>query len=394
MKKSVFQRLENLYEEMVDLRRDFHMYPELSFQEERTAQVVADYQRELGLEVQTNVGGHGVVATLKGAKPGKTVAVRADFDALPIQEENDVPYKSKHDGVMHACGHDAHTAIALGVAKAFTSIKEELAGNIVFIHQHAEELDPGGAKSMVEAGALEGVDAIFATHMENYIPVGHVWHNPNYILASADDFTIRIKGPGGHAAFPQDATDVIAVGSQLVSNLQQIISRKIDPLKSAVLTIGSFQAGKYPNIISHEAVLEGTVRTFDKEIRKEIHEWVQQVTEHTCKAFGAGFEVDYQFGYPATKNDPEMNELLVEAAKDVLPEENISVVEPNMGAEDFSYFLEKVPGTYFFTGSANKEKGFIYPYHHPKFDIDEKALLNGSKVISSAIVDYFTKYNE
>lgn len=393
MKDKVFAKLEGLFDEMVTLRRDFHMYPELSFQEERTARVIAAYQRKLGLDVQTGVGGYGVVATLRGGKPGKTVAIRADFDALPIIEENDVPYKSKHDGVMHACGHDAHTAIVLGIAKALSSIKEELAGTVVFIHQHAEEQDPGGAKSMVEAGALAGVDAIFATHMENYIPVDYIWHSDQYILASSDDFKIELKGRGGHAAFPHDTTDIIAIGSQLVSNLQQIISRKIDPMKPAVLTIASFQAGKASNVISEKAVLEGTVRTFDKDVRLEIYNNIKQITEHTCKAFGADFDIDYMFGYPATKNDRTMNQLMVHAAKSVLDEENIIEIEPNMGAEDFSYFLNEVPGTYFFTGSANKEKGFVYPYHHPKFDIDEKALLNGAKVLSASVLEYLSQYN-
>lgn len=393
MKKKVFAKLEELFDEMVYLRRDFHMYPELSFQEERTARVIAEYQRELGLDVQTNVGGNGVVATLKGGKPGKTVAIRADFDALPIEEENQVPYKSRNEGVMHACGHDAHTAIALGLSKALSSVKDQLEGNVVFIHQHAEEEDPGGAKAMIEAGAISGVDVIFATHMENYIPVNYIQHNNDCILGASDDFIIEIKGKGGHAAHPHDTTDVIAVGSQLVSSLHQVVSRKVNPLKEAVLTIGSFQAGEKSNIVPEKATLKGTVRVFDKDIREDIHQWIQRITEHTCKSFGADFDIDYIFGYPPTKNDKEINQLLVAAAEEVIPQENIIEAEPSMGTEDFSYFLEKIPGTYFYTGSANKEKGFIYPYHHPKFDIDEQALLIGAKVLTSAMFDYWKKYN-
>ncbi|WP_182200903.1 amidohydrolase [Paraliobacillus salinarum] len=388
MKKEIFHEIDDLYDEMVQLRREFHMYPELSFKEINTAKKIAAYQRELGLEVQTGVGGNGVVATLRGEKPGKTVAIRADFDALPITEENDVTYKSKNPGVMHACGHDAHTAIALGLAKAFFKNKDKISGNIVFIHQHAEEEDPGGAKSMIEAGALKGVDAIFATHMENYLPVGHIWHSDEYILGAADDFEIIINGMGGHGAFPQDTTDVVAIGAQLISNLHQVISRKVDPLKSAVLTIGAFQAGQVANVISGEGRLEGTVRTFDEEVRYDVAKWVKQITEHTCKAFGASCKINYQFGYPATKNDKNMNQLLINAAKDVIPEENIKQMQPNMGAEDFSYFTKEIPGTYFFTGSANELKGFTYPYHHPKFDIDEEALRNGAKVLAAATIDF------
>ncbi len=376
------------YREMIEIRRDLHMYPELSFQEERTAKVIADYQRQLGLEVREKVGGQGVVATLQGGKPGRTVAIRADFDALPIFEENDVSYKSKHPGVMHACGHDAHTAIALGIAKAMVAVQEELEGRVVFIHQHAEEQDPGGAKAMIEDGALEGVDAIFATHMENYLPVDHIWHSDHYILGASDDFEITITGVGGHGAFPQDTTDVVQIGAQLINSLHQIISRKVDPLKPAVLTIGSFQAGDKANIIPGAAILEGTVRTFNEEVRYKVADWVKQITEHTTKAFGADFTIDYQFGYPATKNDKAMNQLMVRAAADVLPKNNIQPMEPNMGAEDFSYFTQQIPGAYFFTGSANEEKGLIYPYHHPKFDIDEKALLNGAKVLASAALDF------
>lgn len=392
MKQKIFARLESGFEEMVDLRRDFHMYPELSFQEFKTARKIADYQKGLGLEVRTNVGGNGVIATLRGGKDGPTVAVRADFDALPIQEENEVLYKSRNPGVMHACGHDAHTAIALGLAKAFSEVKDQLAGNVVFIHQHAEEVDPGGARSMIEDGALNGVDVIFATHMENYLPVDHLLFSEEYILGAADDFTIEIIGTGGHGAFPQDTVDVISTGAQLINSLNQITSRKIDPLKSVVLTIGVFQAGEAENVIPEKAILKGTVRSFDESIRQEVYEWICQITEYTCKAFGADHKLDYKFGYPATKNNPEITKLLVKAAKDVLPVENIKEMEPNMGAEDFSYFLQKTPGTYFFTGSANKEKGFVYPYHHPRFDIDERAILNGAKVIASAIIDYWELY--
>ncbi|WP_342535978.1 M20 family metallopeptidase [Sporosarcina sp. FSL K6-3508] len=394
MKEELFTRLEDGYEEMIELRREFHMYPELSFQEVNTAKKIADYQRKLGLEVQTDVGGNGVVATLRGKHPGKTIAIRADFDALPIWEENDVPYKSKNPGVMHACGHDAHTAIALGLSKALVEMKEQLTGNVVFIHQHAEEEDPGGAKSMIESGALSGVDVIFATHMENYIPVDHLLYNENYILGACDDFTIDILGFGGHGAFPQDTVDVIAVGAQLISNLHQITSRKVDPLQSAVLSIGAFHAGEAANVIPEKAQLKGTVRTFDEGVRQEMHKWVQTITSHTCQAFGATYEMDYMFGYPATKNDPTITKLMVNAAEEVLPAENIQEVKPNMGAEDFSYFLQQVPGTYFFIGSANEEKGLIYPYHHPKFDIDEKALLNGAKVLASSMVDYWKIYNK
>jgi amidohydrolase len=386
MLEQIFKSLEGVHQEMIDIRRDLHMHPELSFQEERTPQVIAEYQRKLGLDVKTGVGGNGVVATLYGGKPGKTVAIRADFDALPIHEQNDVPYKSKNPGVMHACGHDAHTAIALGLAKVFSEQKDQLKGSIVFLHQHAEEQNPGGAIAMIEDGCLDGVDVIFATHMENYFPVGKIIYNNGYILAASDNFEIEVKGTGGHGAFPQDTSDSVLIGSQLVCNLQQIVSRRIDPLKSAVVTVGSFHSGEAPNVIADNAIIKGTVRTFDEDVRNKIEKLIENITAHTCHASGADFRFEYDRGFPATWNHPEPTELLVEAAKKVVDEQDIVSIPPNMGGEDFSYFLKEVPGTYFFTGSANKEKGFIYPYHHPKFDIDEDALLIGAKTLASAAI--------
>jgi amidohydrolase len=388
MINGILNRLEEVYEEMVKIRRDLHMHPELSFQEKRTPEVIAEYQRKLGLEVQTGVGGNGVVATLYGGKPGKTVAIRADFDALPIYEQNRVSYKSKNDGVMHACGHDAHTAIALGLAKVLSEKKENIEGNIVFIHQHAEELHPGGAKAMIEDGCLEGVDAIYAPHMENYFPVGKVIYSNDYILAASDEFEIEVNGVGGHGAFPQDTIDPVVTGTQLVTNLQHIVSRRVDPLKSAVLTIGSFKSGEAHNVIPDKAVLKGTVRTFDEEIRNNIEEMIENITEHTCKAAGGSYKINYNRGYPATCNHPAETKLLVEAAKQVVNEDDIILIPPNMGGEDFSYFLKKVPGSYFFIGSANEEKGLIYPYHHPKFDIDEKALLIGAKTLATTAINF------
>jgi amidohydrolase len=388
MIEQIFTSLDDIYQEMVDIRRDLHMHPELSFQEKRTPQVIAEYQRKLGLQVKTGVGGNGVVATLYGEKPGKTVAIRADFDALPIYEQNDVPYKSKNPGVMHACGHDAHTAIALGLAKVFSEQKHNLEGNIVFIHQHAEEQNPGGAIGMIKDGCLEEVDVIFATHMENYYPIGKVIYSNGYILAASDRFEIEVKGVGGHGAFPQDTSDSVLIGSQLVCNLQQIVSRRIDPLKSAVVTVGSIHSGDAPNVIADNAIIKGTVRTFDEDIRNQIERIMEEITAHTCHASGADYRFDYNRGFPATWNHPEPTELLIEAAKEVVDVGDIVSIPPNMGAEDFSYFLKEVPGTYFFTGSANEEKGFIFPYHHPKFDIDEKALLIGAKTLASATIKY------
>lgn len=388
LRDDVLNEIDRLFPEIVAVRRELHQYPERSFREHRTSARIADLQRKAGLEVRTGVGGLGVLATLRGGRPGPTIAIRADFDALPIVEENDVPYASQNVGVMHACGHDAHTAIALGIARALVPHRDRLCGNIVFIHQHAEEEDPGGAKSMIADGALEGVDAIIATHMENYIPVGHIWHNNNYVMASSDDFTITVRGAGGHAAWPQDTVDAVAVGSQLVTALHQITSRKVDPLRAVVLTVGAFNAGDTTNVIASEAQLKGTVRTFDPEVRASVEEWVRRTTEHLCAASGAAAEITWLPGAPAIQNDARMNALVVDAAHDLLGEACVIEMEPNMGAEDFSFFAERVPAVYFFTGSANAERGFVYPYHHPRFDIDEESLRHGAKVMVSAALTF------
>jgi amidohydrolase len=387
MLQEIFQRLEEIYPEMVEIRRDLHMYPELSFQEERTPEVIAEFHRELGLEVHTGVGERGVVAKLYGGKPGKTVAFRADFDALPIEEQTNAPYKSRVPGVMHACGHDAHTAIVMGLAKVLVEKKDEIAGNFVFIHQHAEERG-SGAKYMVEDGCLEGVDVIFATHMENYFPVGKVIYRSGYILSASDSFEIDLMGVGGHAAFPHHTSDVVLAASQLVCNLQQIVSRKIDPLQSAVITVGAINAGEAENVIPDKATIRGTVRVFDEKLRDEIEKLIEEITESTSKMARATYRYLYHRGNPATWNHPEETELLVEAAKQVVGEGDVVEIPPNMGAEDFSYYLQRVPGTYFFTGSANEEIGAIYPYHHPKFDIDEKSMLIGAKTMAAAAIRY------
>lgn len=393
MLDDVFKRIEALHFEMIDIRRDLHMYPELSFKEVRTPKVIADYHRNLGNKVRTQVGENGVVATLEGGRPGKTVALRADFDALPIQEENDVPYKSRIPGVMHACGHDAHTAIVLGVAKSLIDFREKIKGNIVFIHQHAEE-NLSGAKNMVADNCLDGVDAIYATHMENSAPVGEIHYTHDFILGSSDSFEIEIFSEGGHAAFPHTTADPIAIGSQLVCNLQQVISRKVDPLKAAVVTLGSFNSGFAHNVISNHAKITGTIRTFDEQVRNTILDYIKRISSHTCKMFNAKYKVNILTGTPSTKNHKKETDILYDAATRVVGKENVIEYEANLGAEDFSYFLQEVPGSYFFTGSANKEKGITYPYHHPKFDIDENALLIGAKTMAAVAIEYLEQHSK
>src|SRR5699024_6154782 len=259
--EKLYRKLDETYDEMVDIRRHLHKNPELSFEEKNTAKYIANFHKELGHDIRENVGGNGVVATLHGGKTGPTVALRADFDALPIQEENDVPYKSQVDGVMHACGHDGHTASLLGLARVLNNMKESIQGTVVFLHQHAEEIPPGGAKSMIEDGCLDGVDVVFGTHLQSQVPYGKVQYRSGAIQAAPDKFAIKIQGKGGHGAMPHETKDSIVVAGQLIGNLQQIVSRRINPLDSAVVSISSIEAVNSYNVIADSVEMSGTVRT-------------------------------------------------------------------------------------------------------------------------------------
>lgn len=381
MLKILFEGLDQIYPEMVEWRRHLHMNPELSFHEVETPKFIAKKLQEFGIEVRTGVGGRGVVGTLRGGKPGKTVALRADFDALPIQDEKDVPYKSQVPGVMHACGHDGHTSTLLGIAKVLSEHREELEGNVVFIHQFAEELAPGGAKPMIEDGCLDGVDAIFGTHLWSGLPVGKIGYRSGYTMAAADRFEIEIIGKGGHGAAPHETIDSIVIASQLVSKLQQIVSRRVDPLKPAVVTVGSFHAGNAFNVIADRATLTGTVRTFDPEVRDLIEAEIEKVVRGECDSFGAKYRYVYERGYDALYNHEQETRFFVDTMKQIHDENSLIHMEAIMGGEDFAYYLQKVPGTFFFTGAGNAEIGANYPHHHPKFDIDEKGMLVAAKAL-------------
>ena len=385
MKEKLFEKLTNSYEDMVVIRRYLHMNPELSFKEENTAKYIVDFYADLGVDVRSGVGGNGVVARIKGGRPGKTVALRADFDALPIQDEKDVPYKSTVPGVMHACGHDGHTATLLQLAKAIYEMQEELAGEYVFIHQHAEEYAPGGAKPMIEDGCLDGVDVIFGTHLWSLTDLGTIEYLTGPTMAAADRFDITVQGAGGHGAAPHQTKDAIAIGAQLVTNLQQIVSRRVNPTESAVLSVGSFVADNAFNVIADSAVIRGTVRTFNPEIRDLMEREMKRVVDGIALANDCEIDFVYNRGYPAVVNHKDETEFLQSVAEQIPGIAKVVETKPQMGGEDFAYYLEKVPGTFFFTG-ARPENPF--PHHHPKFDIDENAMLIAAKVLGAAAFDF------
>ena len=384
----LFSKLEDYYDEMVEIRRYLHQHPELSFQEVNTAHYIKAYYENLGIEVNGHVGGNGVVAKVYGSKPGKTVALRADFDALPIQEENEVPYKSLTPGVMHACGHDGHTASLLVLAKALHELKDELEGTYVMIHQHAEEYAPGGAIGMIKDGCLEGVDVIFGTHLWATEPVGTIQYRKGPIMAAADRFEITIQGRGGHGAQPHNTKDAVVIASQLVLNLQQIVSRRINPIDSAVISIGSFMADNAFNVIADKARLIGTVRTFNKDVRTFIEEEMEKVIKGTCITADCDYTYTYERGYPTVVNHDKETEFLVECAESITAIDTIEQSDLQMGGEDFAYYLEHVKGTFFFTGAKPEGVTVAYPHHHPKFDINEKALLIAAKTLGSCAINY------
>ncbi|WNF37574.1 amidohydrolase [Bacillaceae bacterium IKA-2] len=388
MKEILFALIDQQYDEMISLRRHLHENPELSHQEVETPKLIAEFHRNLGHEVLENVGERGVVATLKGAKPGKTIALRADFDALPIEDQKDVPYKSKKTGVMHACGHDGHTASLLGLAKALNGMKDKLSGTIVFIHQHAEEEAPGGAVAMIKDGCLEGVDYIFGTHLWATEPTGKIQYKSGPIMAAADRFEITIKGQGGHGAKPHETKDSIVIGAQLVLALQQIVSRRINPMDAAVISIGSFEALNAFNVIADSAKIIGTARSFSEDVQVLLEKEIQRVVDGICLSGDVTGHLLYQRGYPALVNHHEEALQVALSAKEIPEITEIENMVAQMGGEDFSYYLHHVKGAFFFTGAKNPIWDHAYPHHHPKFDFDEKAMLISAKLLGNLALHY------
>jgi amidohydrolase len=373
-------------QDIIALRRDFHEHPELGFEEVRTAAIVAERLRALGLEVRDEVAKTGVIGLLRGGQPGPTVLVRADMDALPIVEANSWQWRSSAIGKMHACGHDCHTATGLTVARLLTQEKDDLAGTVKFMFQPAEE-GLGGAGRMIDAGVLDDPvpDYALALHVWSDIDVGKIAVKTGPVMASVDSFTARIIGQGGHGAIPQQTVDPIAVAAQVVLALQTVVSRNVKPLHPAVVTVGKLWAGSASNIIPNEALLEGTLRSFDDGVRQLLERRCRGIIEGLPGAFGASGEFLYHPGFPATVNDPRVTAWVRRAAESTLGAENVLGFEPTMGAEDMSLVLEKVPGCYFFVGGRNPLIDAVYPHHHPKFNVDERALEVATRAMVAAV---------
>ncbi len=368
--------------EMVETRRDLHAHPETAFEEIRTAGIVAERLKQLGLDVRTGVGRTGVLATVKGARPGKTVLLRADMDALPIHEENDVPYRSQTAGKMHACGHDCHTSILLGISKRLVEDRDSLPGQVKLCFQPAEE-QGGGAIEMIDDGALEGPrpDAAFGLHVWQDLDLGKIGVTTGPFMAAVDEFEVTLRGRGAHAAMPEMGLDPIVAAAHVVTALQTIASRGTDPFKAVVVSVTQVKAGTAFNIIPETAWLNGTVRVFDDGVWNELPARFEKIVRSVAEGLGCTADIRYTRHNRATVNDAAMAELAREAAIEVVGRENVVDDVITMGGEDFSWFLNRVPGCFIAVGSRNTSRGLTYGHHHPRFDVDEASMAIGAEIL-------------
>ncbi|MGM0885570.1 MAG: amidohydrolase [Bacillota bacterium] len=392
MKSKLMNMLEARKGEIVQIRRHLHENPELSFKEEKTAQYIIDFYKEKDVSIQTNVGnGLGIIVTIEGGKPGKTIGLRADFDALPITEEAEVPFRSKNEGVMHACGHDGHTAYLLVLADCINELKDSLSGTIKIIHQHAEETPPGGAKSMMESGALDELDAVFGIHLFPSHPAGVVGYRGGCSMAGRTYFKLAIKGVGGHGSSPHMANDAIVAGAHFVTAVQTVISRRLNPFDMGVVTIGSFDGKGSFNVIKDRIEIEGDVRYMTAETQQLIDKEIHRIVKGIEMEFDVQCELTYVPDYPPLYNDPELTEFVKNSLESMNDKEIKKVVEFPVfsGSEDFSYYAEKIPGCFFYIGCKPKGVEKAYFNHHPKFDIDEDALLIASKSVAQVVCRFY-----
>ena len=375
---------DSVRDQVIEWRRYLHQHPELSFEKEQTAQFVYETLESFGGLELSRPTANSIVARLIGEKPGKVLAMRADMDALPILEENTFEFVSQNPGVMHACGHDGHTAMLLGTAKVLAGLRSEIAGEVRFLFQHAEEVFPGGAEEMVQAGAMDGVDMVIGIHLWSPLERGKIGVIYGPMLASPDTFWITVTGKGGHAAMPHQTIDSIAVGAQVVTNLQHIVSRNADPLDPLVLSVTQFVAGTTHNVIPGTVQMQGTVRSFNQMVRDQIPGLMERVIKGITDAHGASYEFKYQYGYRPVINSEATTKVVEETVRNAFGDETVEIMQPVMVGEDFSAFQQKAPGTFILVGAGNREKGITHPHHHPRFTIDEDSMDIGVKLFLNA----------
>lgn len=389
LKDTLFKKLDEKQERMIEIRRYLHAHPELSFEEHETAAFIENFYKGKDVTVHTNVGGGtAVVVDIESGNPGKIIGLRADFDALPVHEETNLAYKSTRDGLMHACGHDAHTAYLLTLADALIEMKDELSGTIRIIHQHAEEKPPGGARNIVASGILDNLDEVYGIHVFPFVDQGKIEIHEAETYAGSSTFDIVIQGKGGHAAMPQNTKDAIVAASYFVTQLQTVVSRCTDPKNSVVVTIGAFEAPGTHNVIQGKVVLKGTTRYLDEPSKDIAYAAIKNQVEGLEKAFGVTVDLDYHFNYPVLYNHVEQTR----AVSDILKQSEGSyfdeVVEGNTlsGSEDFAYYLMQTPGTFYIVGAKPEGIADPYPNHHPKFEINEESMMICAKSLGEVVL--------
>ena len=392
LKRAIFEKVDGLYERIVKIRHDIHQNPELSGREKETNLLLRSILDAEGIPYKTFENHYGLVADIVKDPSLPTVAIRGDMDALPMPENSDKPYASKKEGIMHACGHDAHTSVALGCALVLHQLKDRLPGNVRIIFQPAEEVLEGGSSQMIEDGALEGVSAIFGLHVYPYLKTGQIGYKYGVMMASADTFSFDIYGKTAHGARPHEGIDAVLVTAMAINSLNHIVSRRIDPLHPAVISMGKIEGGNAPNIICDFVTVAGTVRTVNASVRRKIPEMMETTIQGICDAMDAKYHFRYEFGPPELTNNDRMVDIVKEAAREVVGDEGVvDLVDPVMGGEDFSRYLQLVPGAFFRLGICNETKGTCIPQHNTRFDVDDEALGIGMKILSLAAVEALKK---
>lgn len=386
--KEIFDEIDKRQDEMVKHRRHIHENAELSFEEFETARYIADYYKDKDVEVTKNMGGNGLRVVIDTGKPGKTIGLRADFDALPIQEETGLPFASKNEGVMHACGHDAHTAYLMVLADILLEKKDQLRGKIVIIHQHAEETPPGGAKAMIDAGVLDGVDNVFGIHIMSSMDYGVVQYHKGNTQTGRSKFAIKFQGVGGHGSMPHLSNDSIVAASHFVTAVQTIVSRRLSPFENGVVTIGSFEGAGSFNIIKDSVRLVGDIRAMSEDTREKVEREIERIAKGIGETFGMEVQVECKSDYPVLYNDPAMTDLVLNAIKDADIKEVKEVYDggPQPPSEDFAYYAKERPSSFYYVGA--KKEDTPYPHHHPKFDIREDAMIVCAKTMAAVTVKY------
>lgn len=389
--QEIFDEIDKRKDEMVEHRRHIHENAELSFEEKETAEYLKEYYKDKDVEVTSDMGRYGLRVTIETGKPGKTIALRADFDALPIKEETGLSFESKNEGVMHACGHDAHTSYLMLLADILIEKKDELNGKIVIIHQHAEEAPPGGAKQMIEEGVLDGVDNVFGIHVMSAMDFGTVQYHKGNTQTGRSRFSIKFQGVGGHGSMPHLSNDSIVAASHFVTAVQTVVSRRLSPFENGVVTIGSFEGEGTFNIIKDSVTVVGDVRAMSDETKDKIEEEIKRIANGIGATFDVGVEIDYVNDYPVLYNDPEMTDFVVNAIEEAdIPEvKDVTDSGPQPPSEDFSYYAKERPSCFFYVGA--KKEDAPYPHHHPKFDINEDAMVICAKAMAAVTVKYLNE---